>query len=278
MYFECGAMAVYETVLLPLVEFYAKSLRCFRSFVEPGIFSGKASFDSFHSESDGQAKLYELDRHSVKYSSRSLPYPIDSLNAFSGILNRYCSQSKSQIQAIFGLPVGLGSYPQLVGSFVFSICTWGHILRYDINLQEFSWFRRLPHFSSWTWVGWQGEISWHCGDLGAANWQIFGLLGIGAKHFIADISLRLLEGRLLDDVEASRWANCVDQISPFFVIREPYVLKEVKLRNDHRHNESWMISIYKYHTGDLSQPSLPPLYTPLYTDLLGPIIHNGNSF
>ena len=33
MYFEYRAMAVYETVLLPLVEFHAKSLRCFRSFV-----------------------------------------------------------------------------------------------------------------------------------------------------------------------------------------------------------------------------------------------------
>jgi len=253
MYFECGAMAVCETVLLPLVEFHAKSLRCFRSFVEPGIFSGKASFDSFHSESDGQAKLYELDRHSVKYSSRSLSYPMDSLNAFSGILNRYCSQSKGQIQAIFGLLVRLGSYPQLVGSFALSICTWGHILRYEINLQEFSCFRRLPHFPSWTWVGWQGEISWACGDHGAGDWQVFEWLGTGAKHFIADISLRLLDGRSLDDVEKSRWANFVDQISPFFVIRKPYVLKEIKLRNDHRYNGSWMIfDIQIPHWGSFS--------------------------
>ena len=63
----------------------------------------------------------------------------------------------------------------------------------------------------------------------------------------------LLDGRSLDDVERSRWADCVDQISPFFVIREPYVLKEVKLCNDHRYDGSCMIfDIQIPHRGSFS--------------------------
>jgi len=51
----------------------------------------------------------------------------------------------------------------------------------------------------------------------------------------------LLDRRSLDNVETSHWANCLDKISLFLVIREPYILKKVKLRNDDKFNRNLKI-------------------------------------
>jgi hypothetical protein len=64
VYFECGGMAVCETIYLPLVEFHTKSLRRFQCSFQPGIFSGKSELYSFHSKvNDMEGNLRQIEAH-----------------------------------------------------------------------------------------------------------------------------------------------------------------------------------------------------------------------
>jgi hypothetical protein len=204
VYFECGGIAVCETVFLPLAEFHTESLRRFRCFFRPGVFSGKSEYNSFHSEPGNlEEKLYQIQAHSINYRSRNLLFLTDSLHGFGGILQRFSLQSKGKLGSIFGLPVMLESYQQLIFTFAFSVCGWGHFFNFDQDPNEFSYFERIPHFPSWTWAGWKGNIGWKAGDRCGGDWRSFLESVRETKKYVADISLKLLGGRFLGDLEIS---------------------------------------------------------------------------
>jgi hypothetical protein len=79
VYFECGGMAVWETVDLPLAEFHTHSLRRYRDFLRPGVFSCKRDWHATYGEENNMFEmLRQIERHSIQYRSRNLTFQKDS--------------------------------------------------------------------------------------------------------------------------------------------------------------------------------------------------------
>jgi hypothetical protein len=140
-----------------------------------------------------------------------------------------------------GYPFWLGSYQQFIGTFAFSACSWGHFFQFHTTPEEFSYYDRLPYAPSWTWAGWEGEIGWHAGSRDPAHWKVFEELGKRAGDYIANISLQLVNGKPLRDLEASELSCCLNKIAPHFIICYPRVLKEVKIYEQFDFSENWKV-------------------------------------
>jgi hypothetical protein len=105
-----------------------------------------------------------------------LTFGTDSLLAFLGVLQRYCSGKTSEanlITQLLGLPTlnyPVNRYPTTQGlhaSFLFpgslalSLSSWAHDVKHYAKMSAvFRGAERLQHLPSWTWAGWMGEIQW----------------------------------------------------------------------------------------------------------------------
>ena len=153
VYFECRGMWMQETIHIPLVQFHTKTLKWLRTFIDSGLFTGfYKGRSTIPLRRSLQDILQEFNRHLQNYTLRKLSYPTDSLNAFAGILKEYSLYDKGTLSSIFGLPVIRSSYPELIGSLAYSICTWHH--ESDSNPSLGKRIQELPswmgvHLNTW---------------------------------------------------------------------------------------------------------------------------------
>ncbi|CZR56913.1 uncharacterized protein PAC_06802 [Phialocephala subalpina] len=89
-----------------------------------------------NSELEKYTKLVE------QYSTRNLSFQSDALKAFSGILGLFATLNQKSNTFTYGLPVA---------AFDFAFC-WS-VKSHQPSL-------RRPEFPSWSWVGWQQEVSY----------------------------------------------------------------------------------------------------------------------
>jgi hypothetical protein len=241
VYFECRGMWLQETIYIPLAQFHTKPLKWLQPFIVPGLFTGKYKGDSFTPRPRyWQEILEQLRKHLENYTSRKLSYPTDSLNAFRGILKQYSLHSKGALHSVFGLPVITSSYQELISSLAYSICTWHH--QYDSEPSSRKRIRQLP---SWTWAGWEGEVSMYAipvewgkdflmpvtkpqeSSLAAkTSSQIWNSRSEGTAR-VSYFSLRQLDGSSLEHLEMSQIVDILDRLAPCFMLHQPYVLKNV---------------------------------------------------
>ena len=73
----------------------------------PSIFDGKPpGWQTFQTKGlNDEAKLKQLGEHIMNFTQRKLSYESDSLLAFQGISQRYCSVHMTRIRIVYGLPV-----------------------------------------------------------------------------------------------------------------------------------------------------------------------------
>jgi heterokaryon incompatibility protein (HET) len=147
VFFECNSMHYAEVMVQGLDIMHRKNRRRFRAHIPPGAFSykdpGREPWDVFVSLSE--------------FSERQLGYPGDTIRAFQGIFNVF-SRSDHPVYHFGGVPIpppwqvrakvpeSMGRDPE--GSFIIALC-W--TLRRSAE--------RRPQFPSWSWAGWDGELS-----------------------------------------------------------------------------------------------------------------------
>jgi hypothetical protein len=170
VYFERNAMNSSEALELPLDVVHAKAKDRFRAFMRAGLFSGRDEglqdsifgkpFGSF-SESSGPWSFY-FRKYLVlatNYTSRSLSFDSDSLNAYLGITSNLlvAKYPVFHIQGIpFLSPTILPGSTAHQDSAVAGLC-WRHINSCWTGRPP---VRRREQFPSWTWAGWAGAVSW----------------------------------------------------------------------------------------------------------------------
>lgn len=187
VYWECGCLTAQETVSLPLSLLHIPNDDrncCFRKksptrmnghFMRHGIFGddtwqGEMPFTK--PEVNSSEYIGQLINHMRSYSLKDLTYDSDSLQAFQGIFESYCSRPNSVVKHILGIPVltrtasRSSRVPVVMCSFAIGLCDWAHrfdLLFYDYKYdsrrpESYSDVRRHTHLPSWTWAGWRGEL------------------------------------------------------------------------------------------------------------------------
>jgi len=169
VYWECSAMAVCESVKLPLNILRDPSSDQMADYMLSGIFDEDLHEHTelqygFQSppDSDIGEQILMLDSHIRAFTARKLTNSGDSLKAFLGVAARYATDAG--LLLIHGLPVWVGTFtddtPGLQHTFALSISSWTHIAQeteQGIGLYVTNRPRRRQ-FPSWTWVGWEGSI------------------------------------------------------------------------------------------------------------------------
>ena len=168
VYWECRGMAINESLDLPLVNLYDRSGTRMADYMLSGIFDAdlhrvpelQYGFKtSVMTEISDQ--IQKLDSHIHAFTSRSLSYDSDSLNAFLGIAVQYSNDNG--LCLLLGVPVFAGLFangePGLQDTFALSISTWTHAAPRMVEDAEIyvTDCRQRAQFPSWTWAGWNGQ-------------------------------------------------------------------------------------------------------------------------
>jgi hypothetical protein len=111
--------------------------------------------------------LRAFEHHVHEYTKRHLTYDTDSLNAILGILNWFDTADENlvfKVRNSWGVPWGLSHWFRTSSgsdtgrhcsvTFAYGLC-WTHG---DTNTYDRP--RRRPMLPSWSWAGWQGEVTW----------------------------------------------------------------------------------------------------------------------
>lgn len=191
LYWECRAMAVHESVALPLRALHVpdatkKYLR-FADYMLGGVLGDAAgaggggmpevrygwSSSSSSSRGEGEGEddgdgvedeVGRLDAHIRAYTARRLTDEGDSLNAFLGVAARYVRREEDGgLGLVQGIPVwkGLcadGRTPGLQHTFALGVSVWFHRAPPVERRAEFyvADCPRRGRFPSWSWIGWEG--------------------------------------------------------------------------------------------------------------------------
>jgi Heterokaryon incompatibility protein (HET) len=236
VYFECGGMVTHESIYLPLSLYHTKNRLRMERFMLPGIFDGKPrGWYNFQTKGlNDEAKLIRLGEHIMNFTRRKLSYDSDSLLAFQGISQRYCSEQKTGIHMIYGLPVWVKN-GNLMRSFALAVAVWSHTPwsggRNETT--EFPNHKRRWHLPSWTWAGWSGGITMSPDNnpLSTYSHTIGGIINPRNGHsYSAEICLTRSNGQLIDELSFDSPQHCCDDIAPVFRINQPYFLEQVDLK------------------------------------------------
>ncbi|KAK4034664.1 heterokaryon incompatibility protein-domain-containing protein [Parachaetomium inaequale] len=174
LYWECNAVALHESVELPMKILHVPSgdrkHLLFADYMLSGVFRGDMRAVpelqyGFREEGvrgvDEEVK--RLDAHIRAFTGRKLTNGGDSLNAFLGVAARYSAREEG-LALVQGIPVWTGRFadgrqPALQHTFAFSVSVWFHVARpvarraemYVVNCP------RRAQFPSWSWIGWEEE-------------------------------------------------------------------------------------------------------------------------
>jgi hypothetical protein len=195
--------------------------------------------------------LTQVTEHIANFSARRLKYSTDSLLAMQGILKHY-SDMNAQFASLFGLPVlsgpvGNGNLADMQrASFAAALTAWHHP-------SKPARVPRLSHLPSWTWAGWQGEVTW---DLGA-----WGIRSIIREGWAADLHLRRRLGGPLSVANTSRDGLQDADFDGVLLVPQPYVMDCRELAVE-REGYRWVVrrgGSYNFSTLTLCLSTLPAL-------------------
>ncbi|KAI0376121.1 heterokaryon incompatibility protein-domain-containing protein [Hypomontagnella monticulosa] len=180
VYWECRGYAMSEAVNLPLGILVDDTGTRFDDYNLSGIFDGdihrvpELQYGYRISATDDVAEqVRKLDSHIRTFTSRTLSYDSDSLNAFMGVAACYTGVNDG-LALLLGIPVWAGEFangqPGLQHTFALSISAWTHAApRRPIETGALIFqanCRRRSQFPSWTWAGWEGRVDF------AASWEV----------------------------------------------------------------------------------------------------------
>ncbi|KAE9576890.1 hypothetical protein CGMCC3_g7076 [Colletotrichum fructicola] len=161
LYFECGSMNCHESLRVSFDALYRQR----RSHLDDYI--GRSLFGSEHltpqtakyDETSRLNKFLAYTQCAEQYSRRILSFDEDGMNAFGGIIKRLESTTDFPVRQIWGIPffhpkddiiasVGNVDY----SGYLLTALAWRHEL--------YKPTRRRKQFPSWSWMGWEGSVTW----------------------------------------------------------------------------------------------------------------------
>ncbi|RDL40215.1 uncharacterized protein BP5553_00194 [Venustampulla echinocandica] len=149
VYFECNSMYCAEAVILPLDAMHGKGRERFNPLFPPGAFNWEITVKESR----------RIISYIHEFSRRELTFPSDALNAMQGIFSHF-EKAKAPVYQMMGVvipsPAAMLEYsrgpphPQ-----------WSPANSLAMGL---TWYwkkpgRRRKGFPSWSWAGWEGEVS-----------------------------------------------------------------------------------------------------------------------
>jgi hypothetical protein len=179
MYFQRDTMNCFESVHCPLDEIHVRDKSKTYSHIRDGLFNRNemVTFDLVHKDEPLLDSFCRYMSNVEDYSSRTLRFAEDSLNAFQGILRRF--SRRQVLENVWGL-----AYP--------TNCS--DSLRYFVH--ALAWIHRrgtIPQrrnmFPSWAWAGWEGPV-----DYGT---DIYTTL-IDSVKYLCELRFRTAAGRLVE--------------------------------------------------------------------------------
>lgn len=177
------------------------------------------------------------------FTSRTLTHEWDSLNAFSGMIEKFQDNTGTPIHHIWGIPFA-GS-PTISSDYVRFFATglsWIHKApKPEINTQDpvhtttisVTFASRRSKFPSWSWAGWKGELYFACrGQAGGPR-----IL----ENVICHVSFRDSDSgvisRLEDIVQHNKSNRAGPQYPRTLILEAPVIPLKDLLRNDLYENE-----------------------------------------
>ncbi|KAI1423231.1 heterokaryon incompatibility protein-domain-containing protein [Xylaria sp. FL1777] len=188
LYFECNSMSSYESLDVSWDAYYSRSRPYLQDFMKPTLFSFQKtmlSSDSRHPSLEfGNFTTYA--RCAEQYSRRTLSFDSDSLNAFGGIIRKLETAETSPVYHVWGVPFihqakEAAEKDNLLSTPPLNSCSLIRLLHLRAPLPDpdqayymeslmvgLSWRhdisaippRRRADFPSWSWVGWEGAVTW----------------------------------------------------------------------------------------------------------------------
>ncbi|KAK4455653.1 heterokaryon incompatibility protein-domain-containing protein [Podospora aff. communis PSN243] len=117
-----------------------------------------------------------------QYTARKLGFESDVLNAFSGILSTFVKKS-------WGSQVTRGSVGGLLEHLIHSSLLWHHAdWRTPSKPLE---FKRRPNFPSWSWAGWEGDVSYFQGPIYLSDFATMGYAMEGRRPDTSRLRIEL---------------------------------------------------------------------------------------
>ena len=166
VYWECAGMVLNESIEQPVFRDPSgtRMADCMLSGIFDGDFHRVPELQYGFKKSAAEAvaeQVTKLDSHIRAFTSRSLSYDSDSLNAFLGVAARYSTDRG--LSLLLGIPVWTGLFadgkPGLQHTFALSISAWTHAAEpVEQNAEMYvAHCPRQAQFPSWTWAGWKGR-------------------------------------------------------------------------------------------------------------------------
>ena len=186
-YFECDAMNCCESLLEDRLLLHSKFKDRAKWYCHSGIFSRRSEspFRSLRT-SDSYSNPSLLITLIEQYTARDLSYDQDSLNAFTGILKRFCKASPTKtyveeiVHHIWGLPFRCIRTPgSLVGTQI------NVFWRHKVDGHSAPTLRKA--FPSWSWAGWSGAIVFTGANLSGLEKKIWLELVDGSRHLFEHV-------------------------------------------------------------------------------------------
>jgi hypothetical protein len=176
IYFQCDTMNCFESVHCPLDELHKP-----RYLIRSGLFGMIRGHEHRNVARDYQKhSLHDsvcLYRSNVEdYTSRTLRFAADSLNAFQGILRRF--SQRQGLDNLWGLAYPTNCSDSL--TFFVHALAWTH--------QTGTIPQRRSMFPSWAWAGWEGPITY----------KIIGYSNLDFNILVHELRFRTATGRLVE--------------------------------------------------------------------------------
>lgn len=151
LYFECDSMHCYESLCVSFDMLYATNGRhsdAHNDFIKPKLFG-------FGHQTAG---ILTYIHCAEEYSTRSLTFDEDSLNAFTGVTRSLEKSRMPPVRNICGIPF---LHP---GDVATPSCNYLQMLLAGLSWRHKPTSRSAPRrrkeFPSWSWAGWAGPVVW----------------------------------------------------------------------------------------------------------------------
>ncbi|KAL1872712.1 hypothetical protein Daus18300_004258 [Diaporthe australafricana] len=189
LYFECDSMHCYESLSVSFDMLYTRNSRHsyeHTDFIKPELFG-------FGHQKAGIRAYID---YAEEYSTRSLSFDEDSLNAFTGVSRSLETSRVPPVRNIWGVPflhprdVVRPNYDYL--QMLMAGLSWRH--KTIIGSTP----RRRHKFPSWSWAGWAGSVVW------PPRSSYIGILKEDAPTWVDAVRLQLEDGstaRIFSDLD-----------------------------------------------------------------------------
>lgn len=151
LYFECDSMHCYESLCVSFDMLYSTSSRhsdAHKDFIKPKLFG-------FGHQTAG---ILTYIHCAEEYSTRSLTFDEDSMNAFTGVTRSLEKSRMPPVRNISGIPF---LSPRDVAT---PSCNYLQMLLAGLSWRHKPTSRSTPRrrkeFPSWSWAGWAGPVVW----------------------------------------------------------------------------------------------------------------------